>query len=49
MSYELTEKETVMVADAEKPLSRKALESKCYSLEESKRMLLKKRIQKCHN
>ena len=42
MSYELTEKDTVMVADAEKPLSRKELEIKCYSLEESKRLLLKK-------
>lgn len=38
MSYELTEKETT----TKDTLSRKVLKDKCYSLEESKRLLLKK-------
>ena len=42
MSYELTEKEIVTVTEPEKTLSRKELREKCYSLEESKRLLLEK-------
>ena len=42
MSYELTEIETTTDKDIEKTLSRKELNEKCYSLEESKRLLLKK-------
>ena len=38
MNYELAEKEVVK----ESTLSRKELDEKCYSLEESKRLLLKK-------
>jgi hypothetical protein len=38
MNYELAEKEVVK----ENILSRKELDEKCYSLEESKRLLLKK-------
>lgn len=37
MNYELTENK-----DATETLNRKELEEKCYSLEESKRLLLKK-------
>ena len=42
MSYELTEKETTTVKESDNTLSRKELDEKCYSLEESKRLLLKK-------
>ena len=42
MSYELTEKETATVTEPEKTLSQKELKEKCYSLEESKRLLLEK-------
>ena len=42
MSYELTEKETVTITESESTLSRKVLNDKCYSLDESKRLLLKK-------
>ena len=42
MSYELTETETTTVKKTENTLSRKELDEKCYSLEESKRLLLKK-------
>lgn len=38
MNYELAEKEVA----TENTLSRKELDEKCYSLEESKRLLLKK-------
>ena len=42
MSYELNEKETATVTETDNTLSRKELREKCYSLEESKRLLLKK-------
>jgi len=42
MNYELTEIENTTDKRIEKPLSRKELDEKCYSLEESKRLLLKK-------
>lgn len=42
MSYELTENEAVTMTKPESTLSRKVLKDKCYSLEESKRLLLKK-------
>lgn len=42
MSYELTEKEITTVTGLESTLTRKELNDKCYSLEESKRLLLKK-------
>ena len=42
MSYELTEKESATVTEPEKTLSQKELKEKCYSLEESKRLLLEK-------
>ena len=42
MSYNLSEKETIQFTYTENTLSQKELEDKCYSLEESKRLLLKK-------
>lgn len=42
MSYELTEKATTTVYEPINALSRKDLENECYSLEESKALLLKK-------
>ena len=42
MSYELTENEAVTITEPENALSRKVLEDKCYSLDESKRLLLEK-------
>ena len=42
MSYELTETKTATVTEAEKTLSREELREKCYSLDESKRLLLEK-------
>lgn len=42
MSYELAEIETTTTKGINKTLSRKELNEKCYSLEESKRLLLKK-------
>jgi len=42
MSYNLSEKEAIKFVDTENTLSQKELEDKCYSLEESKRLLLKK-------
>ena len=46
MSYELNEKETATITEPENTLSRKALRDGCYSLEESKRLLLNKVHQK---
>ncbi len=42
MSYELTEKETVTMTEPENTLSGNVLKDKCYSLEESKSLLIKK-------
>ena len=42
MSYELNEKEASMVKEQENSMSRKELREECYSLEESKTLLLQK-------
>ena len=42
MSYNLSEKGTTKFVDTEITLSQKELEDRCYSLEESKRLLVKK-------
>ncbi len=42
MSYNLSEKEAIKFVDTENTLSQKELEDRCYSLEESKRLLVKK-------
>ena len=42
MSYELNEKEASMVKEQENSISRKELMEECYSLEESKTLLLQK-------
>jgi len=48
MSYELNEKETATITEPESTLSQKELRDDCYSLEESKRLLLKKVHQHYH-
>ena len=42
MSYEIIEKEDIMAKELDNRMSRMELEDNCYTLEESKRMLLKK-------
>lgn len=42
MSYNLSEKEAIKFVDTENTLSQKELEDRYYSLEESKRLLVKK-------
>ena len=42
MSYEIVEKEDIMAKELDNRMSRMELEDKCYTLEASKRMLLKK-------
>ena len=42
MNYESTGKGTATIIGAENTVSERELEEKCYSLEESKRLLLKK-------
>lgn len=48
MSYELTEKESTTVTEPGNTISRKVLKDKCYTLDESKRLLLKKVHQHFH-